>query len=732
MIYNLQSPKPTNRGWQSEKNCLYPQEIYIELERPSKLNFISILCHQSKISSKVSIYINQPGEICLTKLGGFSFNDNKRSNYQAREKKTVKVDCECEKIKLVFEINYDNEINKFNQIGIIGLELFGEEISEIKIKIMKLKEEIKRLENIKKKAVEEENYDLAKESNNKINLIKELIEKLKEGKISPDFDINNINSIEELNNLIGKNENNNENINDKNENNNNNQLIIEEKEKKEIINEEGSAKRVVNRKKNVEKVSTGVSTNEKDNFNYNNNRYTKVNSGPVDVDKQQVGNTLTFSQMVEKELSSNSQFSPYNNNTNNNSKKKDIIINEEDKDFINLLNQFIPQDILISLISKNVKDIEINLNTIYDDLILYTKNDTYKIFTSGISINDLVYTCSNIGVFLLKKNYIPPKIQIIDILSTFLDEKYIEIAQAIKEFNECLISLLDYLGDSNQKLREKTEKIIFDYTKKTKSQNKIINLIINTPIKKNLIKSRNHLNGRYLMVSKIVAIGGYLKNNFPNILKYALNGYALNKINIRDAALEIIILIYKYEGEKVHQYFQDSGLRPAQIKAIQDKLDEIELNKNKKKENQETPPENGDFELRCEFCGYYKDNITKDELNIHQYKDCPMLMQCSECKQIIEISNLNNHLLNECDFKEKYIKCNKCKQVIEKDKINEHQNSENCFDVNEDKEKLCPLCHLNIISDDIWKIHFLENGCQNNDRIITPSTTNASNFNFNK
>ena len=148
----MQNSKPTSKGWQSEKNCLYPQEIYIKLEKPSKLKFISMLCHQSKISSKVSIFINQPGEICLTKLGGFSFNDNKRSNYQAREKKTVKVDCECDKIKLVFEINYDNEINKFNQIGIIGLELFGEEISENKLKIMKLQEEIIKLENIKKKS----------------------------------------------------------------------------------------------------------------------------------------------------------------------------------------------------------------------------------------------------------------------------------------------------------------------------------------------------------------------------------------------------------------------------------------------------------------------------------------------------------------------------------------------------------------------------------------------------
>ena len=693
--------------------------MYLELDKPSHLRFISILCHQSKISSKVSIFINQPGEICLTKLGGFSFNNNKRSNYQAREKKTVKVDCECEKIKLVFEINYDNEINKFNQIGIIGIELYGEEISQIKIKLMKLQEEIYKLENIKKKAVQEENYDLAKETNNKILQYKDLIQKLKEGKISPDFDLNNLDL----------------NIREKKNKNDDKKTKIEKKvednKKKDLDDGDITTKRIINKKKNVEKVSTGVSTNEKDSIN----KYMKVNTGPIDVDKQRVGNSLTFSQMVEKELLSNSQFSPYNNNNNiqktpSSISKKDIsTITDDDRDFINSIGQFLPEDILYSLVSKNVKEIEKAISSLYEDLILYNNNGQYKLFMNDISVNDLVFTCSTISQQILKKNYIPPKIQIIDVLNIFLNQKFLEIIQAIKEFEDCLISLLDYLGDSNQKLREKVEKLIFEYSKKTKSGNKIINLIINTPIKKNLIKSRNHLNGRYLMVSKIVHFCGYMKTNFENIIKYAINGYALNKINVRDAALEIISRLYKYEGEKVHQYFQDSGLRPAQIKTIQDKLDEID-SKNNETNNKE--PENNniiDEEHTCEFCGYYKPNITKDELNIHQYKDCPMLMQCTNCKQIIEISNLNNHLLNECDFKDKYIKCNKCKQVVEKETINEHQSSENCFDVNEDKEKLCPLCHLNIIMDDIWKIHFLENGCQHNIRVVTTSTTNASNFN---
>ena len=579
---------------------------------------------------------------------------------------------------------------------------------------MKLQEEIIKLESTKKKAVEEENYDLAKETNNKILHLKELIQKLKEGKISPDVDIDNT----EINNNKDNNAN----------NANDNKNIKEDNKSKETNNSDGT-KRFVNKKKNVEKVSTGVSTNEKN----NNVRYMKVQSSPVDVDKQKVGNTLTFSQMVEKELSSNSQFSPYNNNgqkhPSSSSLKDFTSITEDDRELINNIGQFLPEDILLLLVSKNVKEIERAISSITEDLKIYNNNGQYQLFMNGISINDLVYTCSSVCLQILKKSYIPPKIQIIDIIEYLLDPKYLEVIQVIKEFEDCLIALLDYLGDSNQKLRGKVENVIFSYAKKTKSGNKIINLIINTPIKKNLIKSRNHLNGRYLMVSKIVNYCGYMKNNFENIIKYAINGYALNKINVRDAALEIISRLYKYEGEKIHQYFQDSGLRPAQIKTIQDKIDEID-SKNIEKKNKEQDNNNiVDEEHTCEFCGFYKPNITKDELNIHQYKDCPMLMQCTNCKQIIEISNLNNHLLNECDFKDKYIKCNKCKQVVEKESINEHQISENCFDVNEDKEKLCPLCHLNIIMDDIWKTHFLENGCQQNIRANTPSTTNMSNFN---
>ena len=138
----------------------------------------------------------------------------------------------------MFEINYDNEINKFNQIGIIGLEFFGEEISQNKLKIMKLQEEIANLEIIKKKAVEDENYDLAKETNNQIIQKKELIQKLKEGKDM------NIDNLDNLDNIIK--EENEIKDNDKKEKKNDKE-IKKQNEPKEITIDDGGVKRYVNR-----------------------------------------------------------------------------------------------------------------------------------------------------------------------------------------------------------------------------------------------------------------------------------------------------------------------------------------------------------------------------------------------------------------------------------------------------------------------------------------------------
>jgi centrosomal protein CEP104 len=64
------------------------------------------------------------------------------------------------------------------------------------------------------------------------------------------------------------------------------------------------------------------------------------------------------------------------------------------------------------------------------------------------------------------------------------------------------------------------------------------------------------------------------------------------------------------------------------------------------------------------FCGEVNEKFVKQGFDIHYWKDCPMLKQCNECKQVIEIAVQNEHLLTECQFKNNYKKCPRCTEAV--------------------------------------------------------------------
>lgn len=90
---------------------------------------LQVLSHQSKISSKVELYIGHGGSnyrsATFTRLGYLSLDSNERSSYQARELKTVFIDHSGSYIKLVINENHINKQNIYNQVGIIALSLMG-------------------------------------------------------------------------------------------------------------------------------------------------------------------------------------------------------------------------------------------------------------------------------------------------------------------------------------------------------------------------------------------------------------------------------------------------------------------------------------------------------------------------------------------------------------------------------------------------------------------------------
>lgn len=49
----------------------------------------------------------------------------------------------------------------------------------------------------------------------------------------------------------------------------------------------------------------------------------------------------------------------------------------------------------------------------------------------------------------------------------------------------------------------------------------------------------------------------------------------------------------------------------------------------------------------CIFCLSKGQVYSEEGLNIHYWRTCPMLTKCEACKQVVEISYLNLHLLSK-------------------------------------------------------------------------------------
>lgn len=131
---NLLVPKKGNKGWQCQRFCSFPQELIFSFSQPSHISSMQLLSHQSKISSKIDIYVSKPSSmnyandlsnLQFKKIGYFMLSSNDKSNFQSRELKTVYIDSPSIYVKLVMHKPHTNSMNLFNQVGVIAVIFFG-------------------------------------------------------------------------------------------------------------------------------------------------------------------------------------------------------------------------------------------------------------------------------------------------------------------------------------------------------------------------------------------------------------------------------------------------------------------------------------------------------------------------------------------------------------------------------------------------------------------------------
>ena len=131
-----------NEGWCSAAFCKYPQEIIIQLNKPSKLYQINLTLHETKIPTKIDFYYFYPDQnkeknknekidlnnIPFLKLGFITPSSNQKTNFKAREFQKIKINQNVYFIKFVLHKNHINLENKYNQVSIISVEFFGNEL----------------------------------------------------------------------------------------------------------------------------------------------------------------------------------------------------------------------------------------------------------------------------------------------------------------------------------------------------------------------------------------------------------------------------------------------------------------------------------------------------------------------------------------------------------------------------------------------------------------------------
>ena len=66
-------------------------------------------------------------------MGHFSLDDNMRTNYQARELKTVYLEQYCQYLKIVMTKCHLNNFNIFNQVGIVSINCIGSYMGEYEV-----------------------------------------------------------------------------------------------------------------------------------------------------------------------------------------------------------------------------------------------------------------------------------------------------------------------------------------------------------------------------------------------------------------------------------------------------------------------------------------------------------------------------------------------------------------------------------------------------------------------
>lgn len=108
----------------------------------------------------------------------------------------------------------------------------------------------------------------------------------------------------------------------------------------------------------------------------------------------------------------------------------------------------------------------------------------------------------------------------------------------------------------------------------------------------------------------------------------------------------------------------------------------------------------------CDFCGY----VVCSDMESHWINECPLMIECTACKSMVEVSQTNDHLANACVKSDSYTQCFMCELAVLRGQFSQHK--QQCASKTKSGLVRCYFCQElvevdNFDSNESWKSHLL-------------------------
>ncbi|XP_011351567.1 centrosomal protein of 104 kDa isoform X3 [Ooceraea biroi] len=823
---------PTVRGWQSARNCTYPQELILRLHSPTKLTRIQVLAHQYLIPEKLEIWTtreeNASTSTDFSYLGYITLSDNASTLYKSRELKSVALpETEALSLELRLHKPHTNAHNTYCQVGLIAINILGEPYGQemsgqgdapynphytspyddlafemyVDREVAKI---IRQMEAKKLLAVEEERFEYASKLKVAMENLKKAGERLGKYELEKKYAIaledydkakakkaqaqqyrQQVYQSLEIHNLLeihGK-------------------LLMQPVEKNNLSEDKESTsdtctsnavalpddvtsppRLVIPPNRDGALSPTGPAhqppvsplrqkTNSPEVTDNATNgileRQSNCNKGSLRRKTKSAGPALRSSYEAYEERTIPALRHSHTNeftrecHLDNAETKVTSKLNDREKKQAALPIAVFGMDMVEKFYSKQFTDKEEGLLQLKEELKTFdqqvSKHSPNKTARAAIlllhrALRDKVFSVYSLAAQLIRLFF-----------SEFAADR-VSSAEIARSVERLLPELLTKSGDTSPRIHNMAVHTILSMADcKCVRELHIIPVHLTRPV--NSSTHQRQALSQLEMVEQLILSHGISTEKQSGLTCRTLSELGSSGLHhsaeaVRKVSERILVLVYKVNPRLVRKQLppdDDITRRNLLYRQLFHEFDRIDLQRKKEAESTHkattTPTRNKSTENNvvnstkspsrsspvvstgsstsitspsenstdykgdkmCIFCLSKGQVYSEEGLNIHYWRTCPMLTKCEACKQVVEISYLNLHLLNECDMRSNYVKCDTCKQAVHENAFETHAQDKKCTKPIEGYER-CPLCSA-LVNQNKWREHLMgEHPCINNPR----------------